>query len=219
MKYLANKPECVICGVDEAGKGSVLGPMVVAAVGCQRVDDLADLPIRDSKALRPRQREALYEVLTREFSIAIVSIDASGIDEARGRISMNTCVAELHADVIRRLRPDCAYVDACDVNAERYGRTVTALLDFPCEVVAEHRADARYMVVGAASIVAKVTRDRAIQELEERYGNIGSGYPSDPVTIEFLRGYIRDHGNPPPCARRTWKTVANLCQRTILDFS
>ena len=219
MKYLANKPECVICGVDEAGKGSVLGPMVVAAVGCQRVDDLADLPIRDSKALRPRQREALYEVLTREFSIAIVSIDASGIDEARGRISMNTCVAELHADVIRRLRPDCAYVDACDVNAERYGRTVTALLDFPCEVVAEHRADARYLVVGAASIVAKVTRDRAIQELEERYGNIGSGYPSDPVTIEFLRGYIRDHGNPPPCARRTWKTVANLCQRTILDFS
>ncbi|MDI6866434.1 ribonuclease HII [Methanoculleus sp.] len=209
----------MICGVDEAGKGSVLGPMVVAAVGCQRVDDLADLPIRDSKALRPRQREALYEVLTREFSIAIVSIDASGIDEARGRISMNTCVAELHADVIRRLRPDCAYVDACDVNAERYGRTVTALLDFPCEVVAEHRADARYLVVGAASIVAKVTRDRAIQELEERYGNIGSGYPSDPVTIEFLRGYIRDHGNPPPCARRTWKTVANLCQRTILDFS
>jgi len=193
--------------------------MVVAAVGCQRVDDLADLPIRDSKALRPRQREALYEVLTREFSIAIVSIDASGIDEARGRISMNTCVAELHADVIRRLRPDCAYVDACDVNAERYGRTVTDFLDFPCEVVAEHRADARYMVVGAASIVAKVTRDRAIQELEERYGNIGSGYPSDPVTIEFLRGYIRDHGNPPPCARRTWKTVANLCQRTILDFS
>ncbi len=209
----------MICGVDEAGKGSVLGPMVVAAVGCQRVDDLADLPIRDSKALRPRQREALYDLLTRKFSIAIASIDAPGIDEARSRMSMNTCVAELHADVIRRLRPDCAYVDACDVNADRYGRTVAALLDFPCDVVAEHRADARCIIVGAASIVAKVTRDRAIEELEERYGKIGSGYPSDPATVEFLRGYIRDHGTPPPCARRTWKTVANLSQRTILDFS
>jgi len=208
----------VICGVDEAGKGSVLGPMVVAAVGCRAAEDLAALPIRDSKVLRPKQREALYEILFRDFAIAIVTIDAAGIDEARTRMSMNACVAELHAEALTGLRPESAYLDACDVNAERYGRTVAGHLDFPCAIVAEHRADARYKIVGAASVVAKVTRDRAIRELEQQYGKIGSGYPSDAVTIEFLRGYIREYGSPPPCARRSWKTVTNLYQKTMQDF-
>ncbi|MFY1645124.1 ribonuclease HII, partial [Methanoculleus bourgensis] len=153
-----------------------------------------------------------------DFAISIVTIDAAGIDEARSRMSMNECVAELHAEALMGLRPESAYVDACDVNAERYGRTVTDYLDFPCDIISEHRADARYKIVGAASVVAKVTRDRAIKDLDEQYGNIGSGYPSDPVTIEFLRGYVRDYGNPPPCARRSWKTVTNLCQTTIADF-
>lgn len=210
--------EDVICGVDEAGKGSVLGPMVVAAVGCQATGDLAALPIKDSKVLRPKQREALYEVLLRDFSVSVVSLDAAGIDEARSRMSMNDCVAELHARAITGLRPASAYVDACDVNAERYGRRVAGFLDFPCEIVAEHRADARYKIVGAASVVAKVTRDRAIQDLGEEYGEIGSGYPSDPTTMAFLRGYLQEHGNPPPCARMTWKTVTDLFQRTIADF-
>jgi len=208
----------VLCGVDEAGKGSVLGPMVVAAVGCWREEDLAPLPIRDSKVLKPEQREAIYEVLLRDFAVSVVTIDAAGIDEARSRMSMNDCVAELHAEVIRELKPRSACVDACDVNAERYGRRVADCLDFPCEIISEHRADARYRIVGAASIVAKVTRDRAVRDLDEEYGNVGSGYPSDPVTIEFLKRYIRDHGSPPPCARRSWKTVANLSQRTIADF-
>ncbi len=208
----------MICGVDEAGKGSVLGPMVVAAVGCRATEDLATLPIRDSKVLRPKQREELYEILFRDFSIAIVAIDAAEIDDVRTRMSMNECVAELHAEALGGLRPESAYVDACDVNAERYGRTVAGHLDFPCEIIAEHRADSRYKIVGAASIVAKVTRDRAIRELAEQYGRVGSGYPSDPVTIEFLRSYIREHGNPPPCARRSWKTVTKLSQTTIRDF-
>jgi ribonuclease HII len=192
--------------------------MVVAAVGCWREEDLAPLPIRDSKVLKPEQREAIYEVLLRDFAVSVVTIDAAGIDEARSRMSMNDCVAELHAEVIRELKPRSACVDACDVNAERYGRRVADCLDFPCEIISEHRADARYRIVGAASIVAKVTRDRAVRDLDEEYGNVGSGYPSDPVTIEFLKRYIRDHGSPPPCARRSWKTVANLSQRTIADF-
>ncbi|MEG3055876.1 MAG: hypothetical protein RQM90_07250 [Methanoculleus sp.] len=104
------------------------------------------------------------------------------------------------------------------MNAERYGRTVAGHLDFPCDVIAEHRADARHKIVGAASVVAKVARDRAIRYLDEEYGGIGSGYPSDPVTIEFLRRYIRDYGRPPPCARWSWKTVANLGQKTFADF-
>jgi ribonuclease HII len=209
----------VICGVDEAGKGSVLGPMVVAAVGCRDLEDLAALPIRDSKKLRPKQRQALYERIFQDFSIAIVTIDAGEIDDVRSRMSLNRCVAELHAEALAGIRPAHAYLDACDVNAERYGRTVAGLLDFPCKIVSEHKADEHYSIVGAASIIAKVTRDRAILDLEQQYSDIGSGYPSDPTTIAFLKGYIREYGCPPPFARRTWKTVANLYQTTVLDFS
>lgn len=208
----------MICGVDEAGKGSVLGPMVVAAVGCHGTEDLASLPIQDSKVLQPRQREALYEILIRDFVTAVATIDAAGIDKARSKMNMNECVARLHAEVLDKLRPDLAYVDACDVNAGRYGRVVAGYLDYPCDIIAEHRADARYAIVGASSIVAKVVRDRAIRDLDEVYGSIGSGYPSDPVTIGFLKQYIQDYGTPPPCARRSWKTVKNLSQTTFEDF-
>ncbi len=208
----------MICGVDEAGKGSVLGPMVVAAVGCRSTDDLAALPIKDSKGLSPRQREHLYETIVGDFAIAVVTIDADEIDDVRSRMTMNACVAELHASALSGLAPECAYLDACDVNAERFARTVSAHLSFPCRIVAEHHADAVHKIVGAASIVAKVTRDRAVRDLAEQYGEIGSGYPSDPKTIAFLRDYIRIHGRPPGCARKTWKTVANLYQKSILDF-
>jgi len=208
----------VICGVDEAGKGSVLGPMVIAAVGCRDAGDLAPLPIRDSKALRPKQREAIYEILLRDFAISIVTIDAAGIDEARSRMSMNECVAELHAEALMGLRPRLAYVDACDVNAERYGKTVSNHLDFPCEIIAEHRADARHKIVGAASVVAKVTRDRsdpgpqrAVRDDRERLPL----RPGDDRVSQALYPQLRE---PPPCARRSWKTVANLCQTRIADF-
>ncbi len=208
----------MICGVDEAGKGSVLGPMVVAAVGCGSLDDLEALPVRDSKDLSAKQRERLYEVIVRDFAVAVITIDAAEIDETRSRMSMNACVAELHAAALAGLRPECAYLDACDVNAERFGRTVGAHLDFPCRIVAEHHADSVHKIVGAASIVAKVTRDRAIRDLTPEYGDIGSGYPSDQKTIGFLKGYMKEHGLPPACARKTWKTVTNLYQRSIVEF-
>ncbi|RXE57165.1 ribonuclease HII [Methanoculleus taiwanensis] len=208
----------MICGVDEAGKGSVLGPMVVAAVGCGSLDDLDALPVRDSKGLTAKQRERLYEVIVRDFAVAVITIDAAEIDETRSRMSMNACVAELHAEALTGLHPDCAYLDACDVNAERFGRTVGGHLNFPCRIVAEHHADSVHKIVGAASIVAKVTRDRALRDLAVEYGDIGSGYPSDPKTIRFLREYMKLHGLPPACARKTWKTVTNLYQRSIVEF-
>jgi ribonuclease HII len=90
------------------------------------------------------------------------------------------------------------------------------------EVVSEHKADARYAVVGAASIVAKVTRDRIIDELRAEFGEIGSGYPSDAKTVSFLKEYIREHGVPPTCARKSWQTVTDImsksAQKNLFDF-
>jgi ribonuclease HII len=200
----------VICGVDEAGKGSVLGPLVVAAVGIPSEDVFSDIEVQDSKRLSPKMREHLYRIIRKRFRVATVRIDAHEIDEIRTGITLNVCVARAHAQVIDRLSPSVAYVDACDVNAFRYAEMVKGFLDQSCEIVSEHHADQNFRVVSAASIVAKVTRDRAIRTLSKKYGNIGSGYPSDPVTIAFLSEYIDEHKYPPPIARKSWKTVTTM---------
>jgi ribonuclease HII len=183
----------VICGVDEAGKGAVLGPMVVAGVACGDPSACEGRGWRDSKQLSPRKREGCYGDIVATCRVAVVTIPAGEIDAMREAAGMNDIVARAHARVITELG-----------------------------AVARHRADATYPIVAAASIVAKVTRDRAIANLTEEYGAVGSGYPSDAVTIGFLRAYISDHGEPPACARKSWKTVAALMdarlQTNLSDF-
>lgn len=201
---------CVICGVDEAGKGSVLGPMVVAAAGAASADVIEGLGVKDSKELSPAERERLYALIKKRCKTATVIITAEEIDEIRHGMSMNTCVARAHAEVIQKIAPDTAYVDACDVNEFRYAETVKGFLLNPCEIVSEHHADSTYPIVSAASIVAKVTRDREIVKLAKKYGEIGSGYPSDPVTVAYLSSYIDTHHAAPPIARKSWKTVSTM---------
>ncbi len=212
----------MICGVDEAGKGSVLGPMVVAAVGIPSEDILLDLGLKDSKLLLPKERERLYKIIKKKCRVAIVKLEAQDIDAVRKEMTLNAAVARAHAQVIIKLSPACAYVDACDVNTFRYADMVKNHLDFPCEIVSEHHADEKFPVVSAASIIAKVTRDRAISTLAKKYGAIGSGYPSDTVTIQWLNSYIDDHRVPPPIARKSWKTVsailAKKSQSSLGDF-
>jgi ribonuclease HII len=215
-------PSRVICGVDEAGKGSVLGPLVVAGISVTSEERLADLGVKDSKLLPPRERERLYPQIRKRCKVATVTITAQEIDTIRNEMTMNACVARAHAQVIEKLSPSTAYVDACDVNCFRYAEMVKVHLSRPCEIVSEHHADEKFMVVSAASIVAKVVRDREIIKLAKKYGEIGSGYPSDPVTIRWLSGYIGEHPSPPVIARRSWKTVGALLakktQRSLLDF-
>lgn len=196
--------------------------MVVAGIGVSSEERLSDLGVKDSKLLSPKERERLYKEIRKRCKVATVTINAQEIDAIRTEMTMNACVARAHAQVITRLFPACAYVDACDVNCFRYAEMVRAHLSSPCEIVSEHHADEKYMVVSAASIVAKVVRDREITKLAKEYGEIGSGYPSDPATIRWLTGYIGDHPSPPPIARRSWKTVsailAKKTQRSLLDF-
>lgn len=210
-----------ICGVDEAGKGSVLGPMVTAGVCVSEPRELEGLGLKDSKQLTPGRREALYEeIAARGKTCAVVKTPAD-IDARSG--TMNLFTACCHAEVIHSLLPETAYVDACDVNAARFGWTVLSLAGVPdLEIVSEHKADDRFLVVSAASIIAKVTRDRLVEELSIEFGDLGSGYPSDPLTISFLTAYIRRHGTPPSCARKSWKTVdeiiAKCSQHSLANY-
>jgi len=200
----------MICGVDEAGKGSVLGPMVIAAVSCSSEEVLSDLNIKDSKLLSPKERERLSAIIKKRCKTAVIRIDAQEIDMIRREMTLNACVARAHADAINKLMPMTAYVDACDVNPFRYAEMVRSHLIKDCEIVSEHHADSTYRIVSAASIIAKVARDKEISKLTKKHGEIGSGYPSDPATITYLSRYIDEHREPPLIARKSWKTVTAM---------
>ncbi|MBR6497683.1 MAG: ribonuclease HII [Methanomicrobium sp.] len=227
----------MICGIDEAGKGSVLGPMVVGGVMGDSAEEMGGHEFADSKTLSSRRREELYEDIVSRYKTAVVVLDATKIDECRKVHTMNEIVAMCHAKTVEKLMPpenSRIYLDACDVNEIRYGIEVGEYLcDLSeilssqiragkTEIISEHKADMKFPVVSAASIVAKVTRDRLIEKLAEEYGEIGSGYPSDPVTMGFLERCLRSEGKTPAIARRSWKTVSNieakLKQRTLFDY-
>lgn len=199
-----------ICGVDEAGKGPAIGPMVVAAVGCSSMADIEGLGMMDSKTLSASRREALFSEIKARFPYTVAIRTAGDIDRLRQEMTMNEITARAHAAVVSKLGCEVAYLDACDVNEERYGRTVGGYIGSPCQIIARHKADKLFPVVSAASIVAKVIRDGLVRDLEEEYGPLGSGYPADPVTVAFLKHYIQDHGKPPACARTSWATIKNL---------
>jgi ribonuclease HII len=196
--------------------------MVIAAVGISSEDILEGIRVRDSKLLCAKERERLYKIIKKKCQVATVRLDAQQIDIIRRDMTLNEAVARSHAKVIVKLSPDIAYLDACDVNTFRYAEMVKNHLVLPCEIISEHHADEKFPVVSAASIIAKVTRDRAIATLAKKYGTIGSGYPSDPVTIHFLNSYINEHHVPPPIARKSWKTVSAILskksQRRLNDF-
>ncbi len=203
-----------IAGIDEAGRGPVIGPLVIAGVVIEpeKEDALIEWGVRDSKQLTPRRRETLEQKIQQLASqVEVLEISAKEIDTQRQqRRSLNILEAQWMAKVLNRLNWDIAYVDASDVNAERYGRQISAQLKTKNKVVSEHKADSAYPVVAAASVVAKVRRDLRIRELHRTYGDFGSGYPNDPKTRRFLRDWIRKHNTFPDIVRKTWETARDI---------
>jgi ribonuclease HII len=201
----------VICGVDEAGRGPVMGPMVVAAVMVDNDRALKGLKVKDSKLLTRQRREEL-DLKIREIATVEVSIvSAAEIDAFMSNDTLNALEVERFAYLIDRLRPDRAFVDAADVVEERFGRNILERMTCRPEMVCSHRADVKYPVVSAASIVAKVMRDRTMDQIQVTLGRpIGSGYSHDEVTIGFIREWLGEHGTLPPHVRSSWKTAKDL---------
>jgi len=111
-------------------------------------------------------------------------------------------------------KPDKIYLDSCDVNETRFGNVILKKLKFqPAEIISKHKADALFKVVGAASILAKTTRDAVIEGFKTEYGEIGSGYPSDPYTKKFLDAYYQQHRTFPPIVRTWWDTAKNIVKK------
>jgi len=206
-----------VVGVDDAGRGAVIGPLVIAGVLIDEQDlpKLDELGVKDSKRLSPRRREQLAEEIKKlALRYHVIKLAPAEIDKVvetgRKLHRLNRLEAQTMAKVIAALKPDVAYVDASDVLADRFKRHIAESLPLEVQIVSEHKADAKYPVVSAASIIAKVERDRAIAELQERHGNMGCGYPTDPKTIEFLESWIQKFGSYPEFVRKSWKPAKRL---------
>jgi ribonuclease HII len=201
-----------VLGIDEAGRGSVLGPMVIAGVIVPEKMDkiLVRMGVKDSKRLTPNRRTILSRKLKKMFDYEIVVISALEIDQMRADgVNLNDIEKNAMRDLIIKLKPEKAIVDAVDVKAERFQNNLCESTGI--DVIAEHKADDKYIEVSAASIIAKAERDAQIAEINKDYikmGGIGSGYPSDPTTKKFLTNYSYDE--MPDFVRRSWATVAKM---------
>ena len=226
-------------GVDEAGKGPVLGSMFAAAV----VANPAALPddVDDSKAVPAARRPGLAsEIREAAAAVAVAEVPVECIDHPE--TDMNSLTVVAHAEALaaatrgedpEQVRPAdqvpedsgveatrvdgsppdgpvAGTVDAGDTDAERFGRRVAERLAVDVDLTAEHGADETDQLVGAASVVAKQAREAHVADLVDSYGPVGSGYPSDPATRDFLRRYVDRTGYLPACARTSWQTSADV---------
>ena len=211
----------MICGVDEAGKGPVVGPLVVAAVAVKNAKEIENLGVKDSKQLNPVKRKELAKLIKDKFDYAVEIIEAETVDKYRRQNKLNELNREAFERLISKLNPNVAYVDAADVNEDRFGRQIKEKLtnETDTDVISMHKADAKIDVVAAASIIAKETRENEIKKLKAEIGDFGSGYPSDERTIKFLKTFYADNGKWPTGTRKSWKTVERIRPvKTLDDF-
>lgn len=217
----------MLVGLDEAGRGPVLGPLVVGICCIPQEAEplLIDAGVKDSKDLSPAKRRELeawfYErCASSDWFGTTVTLSAETVDLALQQQGLNWLEVEGFQQAIQALpyREHLQIVtDACDVNAERFTQRITNRLDawpWPAStMVSEHKADNRYPVVAMASILAKEERDRAIHAMGERVGfSIGSGYPSDPATKSSLPALVKQSGIDPD-VRWGWATVVRFWQQ------
>lgn len=206
-----------VAGVDEAGRGSVIGPLVVAGASFpeDNIDTLTELGVKDSKQLTAKRREELApEIEALASGVKYFELQPCSIDSVVNRgvrlKRLNYLEALAMAKVIRDLAPDEVYVDASDVNEARYGETILRVLLTKPRLICEHKADSTYPIVSAASILAKVRRDAIINALRDEYGDFNSGYPSDDRSIKWLETWYRNHRSWPSIVRHSWEPVKRI---------
>ena len=203
--------ERMICGVDEAGRGPVIGPLVVCGVAVETDVPLRQMNVRDSKKLSAERREALVPEIEKCCRFELVVVPAEDIDTMRKEMTLNDFEAKLFAEVIAKLHPEVAYVDSADVDEHEFKKSILRQIPWELDLVSKHGADDLFPVVSAASILAKVRRDAEIRKIEVEVGQkVGSGYSHDQETIGFLERWLKEKGSLPPHTRASWDTARRL---------
>jgi len=205
----------LLAGVDDAGRGSVIGPLVIAGVSFDesQLNHLKRIGVRDSKELKPKKREELRrEILSLAHEVSTLHILPSAIDVyvLQRDKKLNLLEAIAMAEIIKKINSPIVYIDCPDINLKRFKDKLNYYINSEVKIVCEHKADKKFLVVSAASIIAKVERDLSIVYLKSILGDFGSGYPSDLKTRRFLLEYIKSKGNYPNHVRKSWKTLKRI---------
>ncbi|WP_337860540.1 ribonuclease HII [Ferroplasma sp.] len=200
------------CGIDEAGRGPLIGPMVMAIL-CGESKTLKTLGVADSKKLSPQRRESLF-IKLKDFNYNYVVISPSEIDKYVMGQRLNE-LEELYASKLASMAPEnhVIYIDSFDVNEERL--QIKLEKNTGRKIICRHKADEIYPPVSAASIIAKVTRDHEIEKLHDEYGDFGSGYPSDSRTVNFVEDALKNGINIDKIVRHQWKTWKNMLNKKL----
>ena len=206
------QPADRVLGLDEAGRGSFVGPLVIGGfvATSDAAGHLRTIGVRDSKLLSRPRREELYDALADVGERYTIYLPPARVDRSVRRGELNLLEAEAFAELIRRSAPDRVVADACDVNARRFAARLSQMSRTRAPIVARHHADRDDPIVGAASIVAKVCRARAIDAIGISLGTpVGSGYPSDVRTVEFVRRHLRIDPKA-AIVRHSWATLERV---------
>ena len=210
-------------GIDEAGRGPAIGPLVVCALAMPESEKeiLKSIGVKDSKKITRKKREEMadriyLEAQNRDWSIGIIVCKASRIDIERNKTDLNKLEVELFKEAIiatgMKGKNGIILADACDVNEQRFTDRISHALGKDWsgwEINSKHKMDSDEILVGAASILAKVCRDKKIDEIAFLLDiDIGSGYPSDPKTIDAVKELVRNN-QPNQHLRWSWATVKN----------
>jgi len=188
-------------GIDEAGRGPVLGPLVITGIRIplKHHEYLKDKGVKDSKDLKPCKRNTLSTYLEKTYPTHTVFISANKIDTALSKsISLNTVEKQAMNSIITTFKQDHVLIDCPIKNTKHWEK------QFDANVTAENKADQNHVDVAAASIIAKTKRDKYMHNTLGP--KAGSGYPSDPTTKLFLEDLSLTHIE----LRKTWKTVKDL---------
>jgi len=211
IQFLFFTDTMLIAGVDEAGRGPALGPMVMAIVVAskEQEEQIVSLGVKDSKELSLEKRAELFEKipgLCEEYVVAV--IEPAEINKLMERHSLNEIEAMKIAEMINSLKskPEMVFVDSPDTIQENFSKRIKKYCSKSLTIKSEHFADRNYPLSSAASVLAKVSRDNAIEELKKEFGDIGSGYPHDPKTIAFIKAWVKEKKELPPMARDKWQT-------------
>ena len=217
----------LVAGVDEAGRGPIVGPLIIAGVLINEEDSarLKTMGAKDSKLLIHKKRIQLSkEILKIAKNHKLLIVQPDEIDNAvhgHDGLNLNWLEARKTAEIINYLKPDKAIVDCPSPNIKSYTVYLRKFLNNPdMEMVLEHKADENFYVVSAASIIAKVAREQEVEKIEKKIGQkIGTGYMSNHQCQEFVKKNFDKH---PELFRKSWipykKQVEEKEQKKLNEY-
>ncbi|SRR3989344_1605175 len=205
----------LVCGIEEAGRGPVIGPLIMVGLAMEKrhLEKLKALGVKDSKQLTIKQIQILKEqILKIPNKHIILRIQPKEIDDAvdgNNSLNLNWLEARKTAELLNQLNPNTAYIDCPSPNINAYKSYIRRLLkNKEIELIPEHKADIKYPIVSASSIIAKCIREEEVAKIEKIVKqSIGSGYPSNPICQKFLK---ENHDKYPQFVRHSWASYKNI---------